>query len=175
LSELNDKGPALKDGSIIRFGWSDLKLSQEGNELVIMEPDFENDPLNHFIPQVTTTLEILLQQFSLLYKINVPPGNCYYRDKIIIAKDCLQKKDIYMERSKIEDKNDSGWFIGENKTDKKEYSNENLEAIYTFQILKARPELMKTLALPDGYLVTFSGDAITAIIDDKNKNLLLKK
>ena len=41
LSELNARGPALADGTVIDFGWSRLLIKKKDDVFVIHEPDFE--------------------------------------------------------------------------------------------------------------------------------------
>src|SRR5215831_5898818 len=112
LSELNEKGPALKDGSIVRFGWSDLKLVSKDNELVITEPDFKKNPFRDFLPQVNETLAVLNVQTQLLNKAQVAGIDSLYNSKVIIDKGCLTEEEVYLERSEPADDQDSGWFIG---------------------------------------------------------------
>jgi len=169
LSALNEKGPALGDGMIIRFGWSDLKLSLYGDELVLMEPDFSSNPLRDYLPQVTVTLEVLTEQVTLLKRLSVSTLDINYRQDVIIAKGCLQKSNIYLERTETKEKDDSGWFIGETEVD---YAEDDLEAIYVFEIYQRRKELMQFLILPPQYLVVINNNHTEAILNSANENVL---
>ncbi len=175
LSELNKTGPQLRDGTIIRFGWSDLKLVQQKDELALYEPDFSKNPKQDFLHQVTITLQVLKEQSKLLNEIGVTGLDCSYLEKVVTAKGCLNKPDIYLERSKQTEKNDSGWYIGETSDNGKEHTLDDFESHYIFEIFQIRPSIMRVLALPPGYLAVFKEDEIKAILNDKNKNLWTEK
>jgi hypothetical protein len=175
LAELNAKGPALKDGSVIRFGWSDLKLLQQENELIVSEPDFKKDPFREFLPQVTETLGVLSVQTQLLSKAKVDGIDSLYSSRVIMDKGCLGEREVYLERTEPADETDSGWFIGTTDNGDVERSTENLEAIYVFQVFQIRPALLNVMAFPPGYLAVFDGDEIQAVVNSQNQNVLLRK
>lgn len=171
FSELNRRGPALRDGTVIRFGWSDLKLSLQGNELIITEPDFGGNPFRDYLPQVTITLEVLTEQVDTLKRTGANGVAAGFRDKVIISKDCLKQEKIYLERTETDEEGDSGWYIGEVEAQPGDPKEKELEAIYLFQLYQIRPALMKVLSFPAGYLIVFNGDNIEAVLNDKNKNI----
>lgn len=166
LAALEKRKPQLKDGYVLRFGWSDLTLRQEGFELLITEPDYLGDPYTDYLPQVTVTLEVLTAQVALLQKLGVAANDVYFRQRVIIAKGCLQKPSIYLERSEAEGQEDSGWFIGETEGDTNE---DALAAIPVFTVYQERKELMPLLALPAHYLAVVKSGRIEAILNPENE------
>jgi hypothetical protein len=66
----------------------------------------------------------------------------------------------------VPEKGDSGWYIGEVDQPQNE-----LKAIYSYQLLPLRPALLKVLALPVGYVVVFENDRIEAILNEQNEQL----
>jgi hypothetical protein len=172
LAELNAKGPALRDGTVVQFGWAPLKLREQGNALVVCEPDFGGDPFHDYVPTVDTTLRILSEQVALSNRLGVAGYDVYFDDKLIMAQGCLHMRDIYLERMAVETAHDSGWYIGPvgGGTDQ---PAEELESIFVYQLLQQRPELIKVLILPPGYLVIFHDDEITAIFTASGKNVWL--
>jgi hypothetical protein len=171
LNELDSKGPPLRDGTTIDFGWSKLMLKGNEKELVIHEPDFFHNPFSDYLPRVDTTLDVLTQQVSVLNQLRIGGTTAYYSHRIILSKDSLGKDKIYLERSEGMQKDDTGWFIGDvdNKTD--DDPPENYEVLRVFELLQKRPALMQVLALPPGCLVVFVKDKIVQVFDGSGKNL----
>ena len=173
LAELNEKGPALRDGTVIRFGWSDLKLIQHDEELVVYEPDFSKNPFEDYVADVTSTIQVLVEQTNLLHHIHIEGIACIYSDRIILAKGALDVEEIYLQRSASTPKNNSGWYIGKTRDDnKKEKEIQDYESRYGFEVFQIRPSLMKCLVLPVGFLVLMNGNRIESIVDVDNNNVL---
>lgn len=167
LSELNERGPALRDGTVIDFGWTPITLRAEGQTLVVCEPDFDGDPARDFAPTVDKTLRVLKWQIGLLNAIGAEGVPARFADKVVIAKGCLSLFRVYLERIEVTREADSGWYVGDpDRPDARESVSE-LEGVYVFQLLKARPALMKVLALPPGYLVVMEGDEPESIFDSE--------
>jgi hypothetical protein len=158
----------LEDGARIQVGWSLLSIRREGDALVIVEPDFSGNPFETSRADLTTTLSVQAQQNDVLTALGLPGTAVSFRDKIVFAKGCLDQPHIYLERQAPKP-GDSGWFIGEVKKPQSE-----LAAIYVYQLLKIRPEILKVLALPVGYVVVFRDTAIEAVLNDKNQPMELK-
>lgn len=78
-----------------------------------------------------------------------------FQDKIVCTKGVLLLDNIYLERSKEYEKGDSGWYIG--PVDESIATNE-LEAYYAYQLLKIRPSIIKTIALPNDYMDVLDKD-----------------
>jgi len=166
LSDLNQKGPTLQDGSKILYGWVKLKLNKIDNLLKVCEPDFLNDSSIDYIPQVNQTLQVLEDQGRLIHQLGCHPKATLYSDTIIVAKSCLSEEKIYLERQKPSKEGDSGWYIG--STERKINTDSDLDVIQAYQLLKLRPKLMQVLLLPVNYLVVFSGNLLEVILDDNN-------
>jgi hypothetical protein len=169
LIKLHEQKPQLHDGSIIQFGWSRLRLQQEGEMLCVCEPDFLGNPLKDYIPRVDYTLQVINEQTALLRQLNCTPQYILYSDAILIAKNCLTEPRIYLERRSPSHSDDSGWYIG--STERKAIPPNELSAIRAYQLLKLRPEVMQVLPLSENYLVVFSGKQIEAILDENNNQV----
>lgn len=169
IKNLSDHGKPLVDGTTIQIGWSVLTLQQNSEGLLVLEPDFLNDPFTQLNSDVNNTLIILAQQRDLLRQLDIEGQPSLFSTKVVMAKDSLKLERIYMERTATSSPEDSGWYIGpvEDSSGEDEY-----EAIYLYELLHHRPELMKVTALPVGYLVVFDGDHLEAVVNEDGTNLL---
>ncbi|MBU3202158.1 hypothetical protein LL037_14855 [Clostridium estertheticum] len=161
----------LKNNFKTQIGFSIFTILEENDGIHVIAPDYKNNPFKDKTDDLTIHLWIQLEQGQLLKQIKLEGEMISFQDKIICAKGVLELDDIYLERNEDHEEGDSGWYIGPvNET----ISNEELEAYYTYQLLKIRPELIKTLSIPCGYMVVFNKDKIVAILD-KNDIDIFKK
>jgi hypothetical protein len=174
LAEIDREKSPLKDGTTIEFGWSILTLcNDDEDELTVCEPYFGGDPFHNNFPMVDNTLSVLTEQITLLNRLNIEGVNASFQDRILIDKGCLQAQYIYLERKSPEaNTNDSGWYMGELTKEMSKKPVDSFEVIYVYQLLKQRPQIMKILVLPPGYLVMFDGTRIEAIFNEKDQNIL---
>lgn len=171
LQELNQRGPALKEGTTIEFGFSLLRLQRDAENLVVCEPDFEGDPLVDWIPQVDTTLQVLTEQVTLLRRVGLDGVTAHYHENIVIAKGCLKSEHVYLERNAPSGAHDSGWYMGNVEQPDRELTAEDLEVLPVYELMRQRPPLVKVLALPVGCLVVVRGEQIEAVLDEAGHNL----
>lgn len=168
IKEIGERKNGLEDGETIRLSGTILTVRKNGEGLVLYEPDYAGNPFKNTIDSVNNSLIILAQQNDVLNKLGIVGTPVLFSEKVVFAKNCLQSKKIYLERSANVSSGDSGWYIGnaENKSEATE-----LEALYVYQLQKIRPEIMSVLSLPSGYLTVFDGNKIEAILDENNRNL----
>jgi hypothetical protein len=171
LAELNERGPALKDGTLIEFGWAPIRLQADGDVLVVCEPDFDGDALKNFVKGVDRVLQVLTWQAKILRATGVKGEPSHFNQKLVMVKACLSLRRIYLEREPTERKDDTGWYIGDEKRPEAREQVSELEGIYVWQLVKLRPALMKVLAFPPGYLILMEGDEPESILDPAGKDL----
>ena len=159
--ELDARGPALCDGSIIQFGWSRLVLKGELDELRVCEPDF--DCPGDVLPYVDETLRIAVAQAAVLGRVGTQGVDARFDTRLIAAKGALDEDRIYLERSEPTSEEDSGWYIGPADGPKRELAADDLEQLYVSQLVSLRRDVLSVLALPPGYLVVFDGELIDGI------------
>jgi len=168
LVELDRRGPRLQAGTKIRFGWSAFFIRLAGEALSVCEPDFKGDPFRDYVPWIDVTLRVLIEQSRLLAQTRVQGVDSYFDDKIVLQKGALTMKRIYLERKPVTHPNDSGWYIGSADD---AHRSEDLESLYSFQLVSKRMELLRVLALPLNYLVVFDGNRIESILNEKNQQI----
>lgn len=172
LAELHAKGPALRDGTTIDFGWSRLTLLQRGDELVVHEPDFDGNPFAGGVPDVSRTLGVLRAQLALTAAVGVEPYATRFDQKVALVRGGLELPRIYLERRATSNAEDSGWFIGDAAgAPPRRATAETIDVLWVFQLLRRRRAVMQVLALPAPFLVVFDGENIEAIVDGAGKNV----
>ncbi|URZ04653.1 immunity protein Imm33 domain-containing protein [Clostridium felsineum] len=107
----------------------------------------------------------------MLNKLRLDGEKISFQDKVVCAKEVLSVDSIYMERTSERENGDSGWYI---EPVDESIANDKLEAYYAYQLLKIRPSIIKTLALPSGYMAVFEKDELKAVLNEKDIDLLKK-
>ncbi|WP_373883235.1 hypothetical protein ACEQ85_01350 [Acinetobacter pittii] len=171
IVDMSRKGVSIEDGVKIQFGWSFLIFRNfDDNQLILCEPDFLSNPFSEEKYSIDFTLEVQALQNSFSKRYGVDPIATLFQDKIILVKGCLDKEKLFMERIEPDlEKGDSGWFINTLEDDSEDIE---YEAIYAFQLLKIRPELMSVLILPPGFIVLVDKNTIEKVINEKNEVVL---
>lgn len=168
VKEIGEKNGGLKDGETIRLSWTIIKVKETETEFILCEPDFAGNPFEHTVESVNMSLLVLAQQNDVLNKLKITGEPVLFSDKVVYDEDCLNKKRIYLERLDNVSEGDSGWYIGdaEDKTDKSK-----LKALYVYQLISVRPELLAVLSLPPEYVAIFDADKIEAVVNANNLNM----
>ncbi len=168
LAEMHTRGPALRSGSLIQYGWVDLLLEDTQTAspvLRVCEPDFLGAGVQQRLPRVDYSLRVLREQASLLHALGCTGEETRYTDSVVLASGCLLEPRIYLERRSAVREGDSGWFIGPVEP----ADSDELEAIPAHQLLSLRPEVMPVLGLPRGFIATFNGEHLEAILDQEDR------
>ncbi len=167
VKQIGESNGGFNRDENIRIGWTVFTVKNNGDDLTLYEPDFFNDPVNGLNEDVTKSLTVLAQHNFVTEKLGVKETPVLYSDKVVYAKGVLDEEKIYLQRSEVS-KGDSGWYVGSVED---ESSEPELEAVYVYQLLQRRPEIMSTLTLPEGYLAIFTGNHIDAIVNEENQNI----
>ena len=165
LAELHGQGPELRDGSIVQFGWSRLRLNLEENQLIVCEPDFSGDPLENFVAEVDRTLRVQAAQAAVCKRVGAIGPDVRFDQTIVMEKGCLSSSRLYLDRTVTTFEEFSGWFIGSRMDVSVNSRAEDLEVLLVHQLLQRRPVVLNSLQLPVGYFVTVNGQAVSAIQD----------
>lgn len=65
-------------------------------------------------------------------------------------------------------KGHSGWYIGPVEDN----DTTELYALYAYQLLKIKPEIIQVLALPNDFMVVFEGNEIKAVLNENDVDVL---
>lgn len=157
----------LKENVRLQVGWSILTIVRRGQEYVVCEPDFANNPFDATREDTTCSLSVQAEQNDLLNRLGIEGMPVSFQDKVVLSKDCLRQRSVYLER-KTSANGDSGWYIGPKDSDA---ASDEYEAVFVYQLLTLRPALLKALALPTGYLAVFEGNEIEAVLNDHDEQV----
>ena len=163
LGELESCGPALADGARIPLGWAQLSVRAQGDDLVLCEPRFAGDPFVEVHEDITQTLAVLVEQAALAQRLGVALEPIAFDATVFVACDALAAHQIYAERRP------EGWYIAAIDGDREELECEPLRV---FELIARRPSLSSVLGLPTGFLVSFDGDEIDTVLDDRDARLV---
>lgn len=169
LSDLHRRGPPLRDGSTVLYGWALLRLRQAVRTLRVEEPDFLGGSIRDYVPGVGLTLKVLDEQARLMRGLDCSPRPTFCTDEVVAARGCLGNADLYLERQAPVKAGDSGWYIG--PASESAPGAGELEVIKAYRLITLRPELLVVLALPERYLATFSDGQLCSIIDEKDRRV----
>lgn len=172
LEELDRRGPQLRDGTTIQFGWARLTLRLEGDELVVCEPSFGTAEVDSQLSRsVDDTLIVLLEQTELMQKIGVEQSqDVDYHQKVVVAEGALDCAHVYMVRQNPSGPDDSGWFIGDAENPDRSKDPENLRSMQVHELVR-QTHLMSALILPTGFMVTFLGGMLETVADASGREL----
>jgi hypothetical protein len=158
-----------KPGSTIQFGWSVLKFVPIDGELVLCEPAFSGSPLQDFRPDVSTSLGVSALQAQLLSRAGCTGEPTRFDDRILIQKGCLENPRVFGSRQEPKP-TDCGWYIGPAMPHggggpMDAPGVDDLEAVWSYQLLEVRPVLLSMLGLPAGWLCIWNGTTIESLVD----------
>jgi len=155
----------LIHGFSIQVGWSVYYLHErETGNFILTSPDYSRNPFEDITEDLTLALWVQLEQGHFLRKINVDGLSIKFSDKIILCKGVLELEKIYLQRNGNVEKGDSGWYIGPVEED----NTTELYALYAYQLLKIKPEIIQVLALPNEYMVVFEGNKVKAVLNEND-------
>ncbi|MBC3907878.1 immunity protein Imm33 domain-containing protein [Undibacterium umbellatum] len=168
LEQMYQRGVKFDDGTRIQIGWSILSLiKQDDGSFMVCEPDFDRNPFEDIRNSVDVSLNVIAKQNKFTSGIGAKQVPIAFQNKVIMAKGVLDESSFYLERIAPDlEKNDSGWYIG--KTNLNEEKDE-LSAIYAFQLLQLRPELIDVLTLPEGYMVFVDGLTVSCVTNPNDE------
>ena len=162
----------LREGAQIRFGWSLLKVMNEGGELCVGEPDFKRWPAEAWIPHVDTTLEVLTEQVRLLRRLGIQGEDARFDQMLFVARGALASGDVFLRRTGSRSEIDSGWVLGATADPEALTQEDGLEAIYLAHLVGDHRALLQGVNLPTDYIATFKGRALEQVFDPQGKPLL---
>lgn len=158
-------GTPLAPGTQIRFGWSLLRLVEEGDGLRVTEPDFVRWPEQYWSPTIDCTLKILAEQTGLLHRLGVDGADAFFDQAVIAAPGALAQPDIFLRRTSSISHADSGWLLATLDDPEALTRDDGLESVLVAGLVAHRPALLQALTLPTGFIVLFSGDALEKVFD----------
>lgn len=174
-----ESGDPLEDRWTLELGFSVLALVERDGKLIVCEPDFDEDPFENVVEDVSRSLWVVVMQNEVS---EVTDTGAYisiprFDETIVMRKGALEEDRIFVQRDEPDNSNgsdlhDSGWYIGGADDDEEGSENpDDYEACYVYELLESRPMVLSVLALPANYVAVFNGDDIEAIYNDEDENV----
>lgn len=173
LERLDARGPKLRDGFKIGYGWVMLTLEEgltEDDSLDVLEPNLFTNPLEHTKSTVHETFDVLLEQGRACKLVHAEPIAAWYTHDVQLAPGVLDEDKVYLLRRPPTSDHDTGWYIG-SVVEPEGPKAEELETLPVWRIFQKRRELLDAMALPFGYMAVVVGTYIDAILDPSNKEV----
>ena len=173
---------AIRDGWTLEIGFSVLALVERDGMFVVCEPDYDDDPFENVVEDVSRSLWVVVMQNEVGEVTGTSDSFKIPRfdETIVLRKGVLEEEHIVLQRDEAEDDEsgiegaeviDSGWYIGADDDEEGSDDEEDYEACYVYELLESRPMLLSVLALPTDYVVVFNGEDIEAIYDEEDENV----
>lgn len=156
----------LRNESKIQIGFSVIILEERDGGYCVTVPDYTKSPFSDTTEDLTIALWIQMEQTDLLRQYGLEGEPVRFDDPIAVSRGALQEERIFLQR--FSDLGGSGWCVKPVDGGSGEY-----EAVYAYELLKIRPELLKVLVLPYEYLAVFEGESLAEILNEKNESILL--
>lgn len=170
LNKASDEHDIFDKDFALCFGFSYFFLEKRDGFYQLVSLNYRKNPFNDRTDDLTIPLLVHNLQSEMVFTAKVQAQNTTFRQTMIVLKQAMQAKDIYLTRTEPTDDTDSGWYLGLTDDENEDnHPSEDFVKIPTCELLKLRPIAMRTLAMPVGTLVTISGDDITAVVDENDE------
>ncbi len=161
LQSLHDQGVTLLHNTRLRVGWSIVTLRVFGGRVHLCEPQFAGDPVSGQIDDISLTLQVTSEQLALTRELAVRPEPTLYLESIRVAPGALTTHAVRLERTSLRSLGESGWsLLAEDSSQPETWTR-----VPSFQLLEARPSMLRALMLPSDYRVSFLGDDLVSVMD----------
>ncbi len=165
----NIEATKLKNKFKIQVGWNIFIIVEDAQGYKVVAPDYMKNPFSEITNDLTISLWIQFEQCEILNKLKLVGETISFKDKVVCAKGVLSLDNIYLERRKVYETGDSGWYIGPVDD---EINTDELEAYYAYQLLKIRASIIKALGLPTGYMAVLDKNGLKAVLDENDIDIL---
>lgn len=161
----------IEDNNIVEIGWSFYFIKKYGDNVYSIScPDYDKNPFKDRSRDLTKSFNIQAIQNKLLHETKRKGSPVTFQDTIMVLKDAMEFKDVYMHRVSETENKDSGWHIGVLDDPKEKHPVEDYTKMHSYELLKYNPELIKVLPLDVGCVVIIKDGKIAEIVDkDDNK------
>jgi hypothetical protein len=170
LRAIDARGPALRPGSVVMFGWAPLKLFDEDGDWVLHEPDFRQPQLT-WVRGIGTTLRVLNWQAAVIHALGVTPRQTLYDDFVLVEPGAESAPHVFLDRVEPRLDHESGWYAG---VDREGCDRAEIEPMFipAARLLDSCPHWVPYLALPPGFHLVFQDHRLVQVFDPDGHNCL---
>lgn len=177
LVQISQKTDIFNGKFVMCFGWAyfflDKRQDENGEEYwVIQTTDYKKNPMNDKTDNTTVSLLVQNMQIETVQTARVQPLATTFKDTVLVLKEAIGAKDVYMNRTEPEKEGDSGWYFGLlDDPNEENHSADEYTVIASYEFLKFRSEALRVLEMPVGTLAVFHENTLTALVDKDDNPL----
>lgn len=166
FEDLRAEAVPLSEQTRLPIGWTTLSFTDDGARLVVQEPDYDNEPESRTRSDISVSLATLARQRRVLEQVGVPGEAIDFDQHVLAVTGVLDRSEVMLIRVESPGGRMTGWRLSpaEGLAD-----SDEVESLPVYAILAARPELLDAMLLPSGYLVLYSGDQLTTVVNEANE------
>lgn len=157
VEHMAQHGLMLADGAHVGFGWVTLTLRIVDSEYLLFEPEFGAEP--ELRSDITRSLQIQSDQLGVVHSVGVQPMFSRHDQHLFVADEAWFASEAVLSRLREQHDDDSGWTAFE-KGIKPAHA---LEKVRVSDLVGRKPSWLQALALPTGFIVEFTRDAISGV------------
>lgn len=164
----------LKDKTNVRLGMNVFTVIEKDGIFIITAPNYLGNPRKEITPDLTSSLQIFLEQNHLLKELGLKGEEIMFYDVVLVYDEIWKHEHVKLQKMPIDKSLNattvSGWVIG--RVADKEIDPKKMKKCYVCDLFKLRPALLKTLVLPTNYKAVFKGNDLQAIYDPDDVNII---
>ncbi|NVB41911.1 hypothetical protein G6O69_29035 [Pseudenhygromyxa sp. WMMC2535] len=169
LEDLRAESVEISARTHLPIGWTTLTFSVEGSHgerLIVHEPDYDANPEAQTRTDISVSLATLARQRRVLEEVGVAGEAIDFDEHVLAIAGAIDLDDVLLLRVASPGGRMTGWRLvpaaGIAEADE-------LESLPVHEILLRRPALLDAMLLPSGYMVYYSGEAITAVVNERDE------
>ncbi len=177
LAQISTKADIFNGRFVMCFGWAyfflDERKEENGDKFwVVQTSDYKKDPLKDKSDNVTVSLLVQNMQMEAVQKSNSKPEAVTFKDTVLVLKEAINAKEVYLSRTEPTKNGDSGWYFGLlNDPNEENHSSDEYEKIPSYQFLNFRTEALRVLQMPIGTVAVITDNNLTALVDGNDNPL----
>jgi hypothetical protein len=156
-------------GSRVRLDWGVARLSAQGSEMLVEEPDYRRDPLQ-FVPGIEFTCSVLGAQQLVHDRLQVSAEPVSYDQAIFVYPPGLACQLLAATRQAPLRAEDSGWRTFD--AERIDWTA-GFQAHRVYEVPLQRPALMAVLSLPSGWSVRMDGPTLVEAATPEGRRIPL--
>lgn len=166
FEDLRAEAVPITDQTRLPIGWTTLSFTDDGARLIVQEPDYDQEPESNTRPDISVSLATLARQRKVLEQVGVPGAAINFDQHVLTIRGVLDEAEVMLIRVESPGGRMTGWRLTPEAGIE---DSDEIESLPVYEILAVRPELLDAMLLPPGYLVLYSGDQLTTIVNQSDE------
>jgi hypothetical protein len=169
FGDLEAEQVPLDRNTRLPIGWTTLSFAVEGERgerLVVLEPDYANQPETRTRQDISVSLATLARQRAVLEHAGVAGQPINFDEHVLAIRGSLALEEVFLLRVESPGGRMTGWRLSPTEGIPEDSETESLPV---YAILEARPALLDAMLLPPGYMAFYSGNTLTTIVNENDE------